>query len=311
MKKKLTALFIAAAFIACLAGCKYVHGIEISMFGNAKVFEAQTMTEEVIANSYGDVDTFYSNVEDSYQGTGYTVERFTENEASGQVAYGYKALSPSMASASIAPELQKLMGEDFVITYDNTGFFTKNVTVSLTCNGDPLEGYEQYELGDEFTIKTPGPVLSSNGVNSADSANTVVWDIAALEFGAETQMTLTVSYLNPLIFLIAGCLLVIVIVLVIILVMNNAKKKKAAAMEEAINSFEAEAQAEVNSAVEEVKEEAAEAVEEVKAETSEAVEEVKEEASEAVEEVKEEATEAVEEVKEETAEVVEEVKSEE
>lgn len=297
MKKKLTALFIAAAFIACLAGCKYVHGIEISMFGNAKVFEAQSMTEEVIANSYGDVDKFYSNVEDSYQGTGYTIARYTENDATGQVAYGYKALSPSMAPASVAPELKKLMGDDFDITYDNTGFFTRNVTVSLTCNGDPMEGYEQYGLGDEFTIKTPGPVLSSNGVNSADSANTIVWDIAPLEFGAETQMTLNVSYLNPLVFLIAGCLLVIVIVLVIILVVNNSKKKKAAAMEEAINSFAAQAQAEANSAVEEVKEEAAEAVEEVKAETAEAMEEVKEEAAEAVEEVKEEATEAVEEVK--------------
>ena len=226
MKKRITALLAVAAMIACLAGCNYVHGIEISIFGNAKVFKAQSMTEEVIANSYGDVNTFYSNVEDSYKDTGYTVERYTETDSAGQVAYGYKALSPSLGSASVAPELEKLMGEDFSITYDNSGFVTRNVSVTIKCSGDPLEGYEQYGITDEFTIKAPGPILSTDGDKVEGEANTVKWDIASLEFGAETEKTCTLIYLNPLVLIIAGAVILIAIVVLIIILSSKAAKKR-------------------------------------------------------------------------------------
>jgi uncharacterized protein YoxC len=316
MKKRITALLIVAAIIACLTGCvRYERGIEYSIFGSAKLYASYSMSEQFITSTYGSVEDYYKTSESDVP-EGYTFEKFQEVGEDGSTWYGYKILTPGVSGSAIQDNLQRTMGDDFEVTYSASGFFTKNVDIKLVCNAEPTEGYESYGFIDEFCIKAGGPVLSSNGNPVDGKINSVKWDIAPLEFGDTTEMNLSISFLNPLALLIIGCILVIGIVVLVVLLVTNAKKKKAAAeaaanpfagVQDQANGFVGEAQTQVNDFTAEVQADVAEAQAEVQADVQEAAAEVQADVAEAATEVKADVAEAQTEV----AEAVEEVKTEE
>ena len=232
MKKRIWALLVTIAMVLCLSACmKEEKGIEITPTGSVKLLSKVSMNEQVITSTYGSVDAFYEASTQDMEKEGYTVEKFSETDESGATWYGYSATSKAVPKANAQEALQALMGEEYTVTLNQSGFFVKSVTVHLDKAGDGQGGYESYGMeGYEsyFSIRVPSAISETDGAIEPDDNKIAKWDLSPMEFGGTGSLDMTVTYFNlTALLIIIGAIIVIAAAIVTVLVILNTKKKKA------------------------------------------------------------------------------------
>lgn len=297
MKKKFWALLITIAMVLCLSACmKEEKGIVLTPTGSVKLFSKVSMNEQVINSTYGSVDAFYEASTPDLENNGYTVQQFSETDDSGAVWYGYSATSKAYPKSDAEAALSQLMGEEYIVTLKQTGFFVKTVEVHLEYVGASQEEYASYGFESYFSITAPAAISETNGAVEPDDNKVAKWDLASIQTTGAGTIDMTVTYFNiAALLIIIGIVVVIAAAVVTALVILNKKKKadesEFGAFGEAPagfsnfddgmqNDFE-EAKADIEAAQEEI----GEAQEEVQADFAEAQAELEEAAVEVTEEV--------------------------
>ena len=160
----------------------------------------------------------------------------TQESVDGKTWYGFGGTA-TLPSAMTDEIVAAMMGEEVVTSVTRTGFIVKTITIEMskTPSNSTSSGQEDWskyteDLGrmgitDDFTIKVPYEIISTNGLLDAADNTRVTWDLYDFELGKTTQKTLTVTYINwlPIIIILILILVIFFIIAPAIIIPNAIK----------------------------------------------------------------------------------------
>ena len=246
--KKLSVTFLIGIMLL-LSGCiKMNREVEFKPFGLIYCSMDFKVSEKLITMSGQSSDDFLQGLTQGVNGV-MKINSFKET-IDGETWYGIggnctlpKTMAQDLFSA--------LMGEDVSTTVTQSGFLVKKIQIDISklpSANNQLDDYSQYaaELGrmgitDDFTIKVPYEIISTNGMIDANDDTRVTWDLYDFDMGSTTSKSLTLTYINwtPVIIglIVLGVVLFIIVPIIIISNVVRAKKKRRRATEQAQFSY--------------------------------------------------------------------------
>ena len=224
--KKCKIVWLAFLFIVVLSlsGCVKVRR-ELVFKSNGMVTCNMDLKvqEELLTMSGTSKDEFFQTMS---QGIDSIMKiKQTQESIDGKTWYGFggTATLPAVMTDEI---VAAMMGEEVVTSVTRTGFIVKTITIEMSkppsnSTSSEQEDWSKYteDLGrmgitDDFTIKVPYEIISTNGLLDASDNTRVTWDLYDFELGKTTKKTLTVTYINWLPIIIALILILVIFVII-------------------------------------------------------------------------------------------------
>ncbi len=222
---------IVISSILMLSGCyKYKRELDFNVNGSVTVKIEMIAKEELIKTQYTSVDDFYAEAEKAVEQGKYRNFEYekTKTTLDGADAYGIvlKGTVPERLAAGY------VANDDFNVEIYKSGFIDKTITVYL--NGDSSiekteeNSYAEYlknSSSNEFVIRVPWKITSTNGFKDENDSKKVTWDVSDIESGKVSSKELIVSYTDYTIIIAVGVAFVIVVAIVVLLIVLIGKKK--------------------------------------------------------------------------------------
>lgn len=235
--KKLT-ITLLFGIILLFSGCIQMNrGVEFKANGMIYVTMDVKVAESLISLSGQSSDEFLQGLTQGVNGV-MKINSFKET-IDGETWYGVggNGTVPGLMAEDV---IAAMMGEDVTTTVTRTGFFVKNIQIDISKNptaNTQTDDYSQYiaEFGrmgitDDFVIKVPYEIISTNGMIDGNDDTRVTWDLYDFDMGNTTSKSLTLSYINwtPIIIglIVVGVILLVIVPIIIILNVIRVKKKR-------------------------------------------------------------------------------------
>lgn len=238
--KKIKKLSIALLFgiILLFSGCiKMNRGVEFKANGMIYFTMDARVSEKLISLSGQNSDEVLQGLTQGVNGV-MKVNSFKE-KIDGETWYGISGNGtvPKMMAQDV---IAAMMGEDVTTTVTQSGFWVKTIQIDISknpTNNNQTDDYSEYfaEFGrmgieDEFVIKVPYEIISTNGMIDGNDDTRVSWDLYDFDLGNTTTKSLTLTYINwtPIVIglIVIGIILFVIVPVIIIVNVIRVKKKR-------------------------------------------------------------------------------------
>ena len=239
--KKRAAKFFAATLLFVLtaitfSGCiKVERGVEFKLNGTVEGKLDIKVSEDMLFDEDQKPEDV---IEDMTKGIDGIMElKSYEETIDAKKWYGFAgscAVPKEMAGSMIST----LVGENYDVSYANTGFIMKKIQITVvkkpeaynpaseSLDEESASYAKMMGFSDEFSIKVPSKIVSTNGTLDPLDNTRATWDLYMYEMGntPDTTKYMTVTYMNWIpVYIAAGVFGVIILSGVAIAVVNIVK----------------------------------------------------------------------------------------
>lgn len=227
---KLTISLFLILFVLCASGCfRLKREAEFKWNGTIDCAFDFGITEKAMLLSGVSKDELLNDMSKNI-GTVMPLTSYKEIARDGETYYGSRGkstLPSNMADVAIGA----LIGTEADTRVTRNGFLNKTIYIQIKLKSVPVQDdmlkavqtVGRYGIEDEFSIKVPYKITSTNGMIDSNDDRRVSWDLYDFDTGKETSKVLTLSYFDwTPVFIILG---VVVISTTVVLIVVNAVKR--------------------------------------------------------------------------------------
>ena len=151
--------------------------------------------------------------------------------------YAGSAAYATIPESDAESALEEIMGDDVTVTVTRSGVLLKTVIVDIVNNSSTANtnvskytggaGAGMMGIADDFVIRVPYYVVSTNGEKKSKNFREVTFDLMQFDSDQVSEVHMEVTYLNLFpIILFGGIGLACIIAMIVILIVVNKKRKK-------------------------------------------------------------------------------------